>query len=191
MSEITELEFANILEVEGVLARGWGNAPKIVMQDRRLSPCAKCIYCYFASYAGGGSTAFPSVKKILFDLNINKRTYRKYYEQLEQYGYISSHQFKSKDGKFGKNIYKLHSNPTVVQNLNHGTEVQNTVVQNLPHGKKCTTNINRNTSNINNNKNNILTSGLAIPSDFYYDWMSELEDEEEIKKDYQSQADSL
>ena len=39
--------------------------------------------------------------------------------------------------------------------------------------------------------NTVPSSGVTVPNHFYYDWMNDLEDEEGIKKDYQSQADSL
>lgn len=39
--------------------------------------------------------------------------------------------------------------------------------------------------------NTVPSSGVTVPNHFYYDWMNDLEDEEEIKKDYQLQADSL
>ena len=35
------------------------------------------------------------------------------------------------------------------------------------------------------------SSDVTVPNHFYYDWMNDLEDEEEKEKDYQSQADSL
>ena len=59
---------SDILKVVGINSKGYGNIPKLVMQDRRITPEAKCIYGYFASYAGMGNSAFPSVSKIMYDL---------------------------------------------------------------------------------------------------------------------------
>ena len=72
--------------MQGIHAKGFGTIPKIVMQDRRLKPTAKAIYAYFCSYAGAGSTAFPSVNKIVYDLNMNKDTYYKHLDVLKDCG---------------------------------------------------------------------------------------------------------
>lgn len=103
----------DILEVEGINAKGYGNIPKLVMKDRRLSRDAKCIYAYFCSYAGQGTQAFPSVSLILHDLGISKSTYYKHLNLLKRYGYIETRQIK-KSGKFSRNIYTLCTNPVQV-----------------------------------------------------------------------------
>lgn len=66
------------LRVEGVFSKGYGIIPKLVMQDQDLSIEAKSIYAYFASYAGNGTTAFPSVSKIIYDLNIGEERFYKH-----------------------------------------------------------------------------------------------------------------
>ncbi|WP_422445354.1 helix-turn-helix domain-containing protein [Thermoanaerobacterium sp. DL9XJH110] len=63
-------ELSDILQVEGVKAKGYGIIPKIVMQDPRLTISAKAIYAYMCSFAGSGTTAFPCVEKICKDLGI-------------------------------------------------------------------------------------------------------------------------
>lgn len=103
-------EFTDKLIVEGVNAMGYGTIPKMVMRDRRLSATAKCIYAYFCSYAGAGSQAFPSVKLIIFDLQINKDTYYKHLMILKNCGYIKIEQ-QTDNGKFMRNIYTLIANP--------------------------------------------------------------------------------
>lgn len=40
-------------------SKGYGKIYKSVMRDRNLPLLAKTIYAYFASFAGGGTTAFP------------------------------------------------------------------------------------------------------------------------------------
>ena len=40
-------DLTDILRVEGINAKGFGFVPKLVMQDIRLTPEAKCIYAYF------------------------------------------------------------------------------------------------------------------------------------------------
>lgn len=103
-------ELEHILVYDGIFAKGFGTVGKIVMQDRRLTAYSKAIYAYFCSYAGGGSTAFPGVSKIIYDLDISKRTYYKHFGLLVEYGYISVYQRKC-EGKFSTNIYKINTNP--------------------------------------------------------------------------------
>ena len=98
--------------------------PKLVMKDRRLTPQAKAIYAYFCSYAGCGSTAFPKVSQIMYDLNISNKTYYKHFDLLTEFGYITVVKIKKEGNKFDNNIYKLNTNPkkTVVENLHNGEE---------------------------------------------------------------------
>lgn len=108
---INDNEFTDVLRVQGVNANGYGLLPKIPMQDKRLTPMAKLIYAYFCSFAGAGNTAFPSVKKIMFDLGIKDiHTFSKHRNVLVQYGYIAFEQ-KVEKGMFKSNIYTLISNP--------------------------------------------------------------------------------
>ena len=58
------------LILEGVMSKGYGTVPKLVMQDLNLSIEAKAIYSYLCSFAGAGKTAFPSVELIKSDLGI-------------------------------------------------------------------------------------------------------------------------
>jgi hypothetical protein len=94
----------------GIDAYGYGILPKAVMLDERLDIKTKGIYCYFASYAGAGETAFPEKEHILYHLNISDKTYRKYYNQLIQYNYIIPVQRKE-NGRFGVCDYMLNQMP--------------------------------------------------------------------------------
>ena len=96
----------DILKTDGIQSKGFGIVPKLVMQDKRLTIQAKAIYAYFCSYAGNGTTAFPSRSKILFDLGISKDTYYKHFNLLKQYGYIKVEQ-QHQGGKLSRNIYTL------------------------------------------------------------------------------------
>ena len=71
-------ELQDKLAVEGVNANGYGVMPKLVMQDKRLTIEAKSIYAYIVSFAGAGSTAFPSLRKILEDLQISEKRFYKH-----------------------------------------------------------------------------------------------------------------
>jgi hypothetical protein len=103
--------FRDILEVEGVKAKGYGIVPKMAMLDRKLTIEAKAIYSYFCSYAGAGTIAFPSVEKILADLDIGKKRYYKHFNLLKDLGYIEVEQVKSENNKFSHNIYTLVEKP--------------------------------------------------------------------------------
>lgn len=111
MDEIEEMknEMTNILEVQGINSKGYGIVPKLVMQDQNLSRDSKAIYAYFCSFAGQGTQAFPSVKKICYDLKFgNKDTYQKYVKPLIKFGYISVEQLKATDGRWAKNKFILN-----------------------------------------------------------------------------------
>lgn len=104
--------FTDVLKIEGVNSKGYGIVPKIVMQDPRLTRDAKAIYCYFASFAGKGDTAFPSVGKICLDLGFGTEdTYRRHFKLLKEYDYIRVSQQRNAAGKFFRNIYTLVSHP--------------------------------------------------------------------------------
>lgn len=155
-------KLANILEVQGIHAKGFGTIPKIVMQDRRLKPTAKAIYAYFCSYAGAGSTAFPSVNKIIYDLNMNKDTYYKHLEILKDCGYVTVTPNRAEGNKFDNNIYTLIFNPVAVTKVEKEekkpcpkkSETGKKPFPKISDTEKSDTNINNNTINKNNNNNN-------------------------------------
>ncbi len=103
--------FENILEVQGINAKGFGIIAKLVMLDQRLTIEAKAIYSYFCSYAGNGTSAFPSVQKIVHDLCIRKTRYYKHFNLLVDLGYIKVTKNRQEGNKFANNIYTLVSNP--------------------------------------------------------------------------------
>ena len=128
-----ETQLENLLIVEGINAQGYGSIPKLVMKDRRLTPQAKAIYAYFCSYAGCGSTAFPKVSQIIYDLNMSNKTYYKHFELLTKYGYVSVIRTRKDGSKFDNNIYKLNWNPkkTVVEKLHNGEKNNELPTENI------------------------------------------------------------
>ena len=153
MSKTNHEKFTNILEVEGINAQGFGMIAKMVMLDQRLTIEAKAIYSYFCSYAGGGSTAFPSVSKIVYDLKISKDRYYKHFKLLVECGYITIRQTKDK-GKFANNIYRIMSNPV---SCPQNEEMDSPCPENSDKQNSDTGNQDTNINNINiNNFNNIL-----------------------------------
>lgn len=153
MSKTKHEKFTNILEVEGINAQGFGMIAKMAMLDQRLTIEAKAIYSYFCSYAGGGSTAFPSVSKIVYDLKISKDRYYKHFKLLVECGYITIRQTKDK-GKFANNIYRIMSNPV---SCPQNEEMDSPCPENSDKENSDTGNQDTNINNINiNNFNNIL-----------------------------------
>lgn len=109
-------KFKDQLKVEGVFSKGFGHIAKFVSTDIDLTIEALAIYGYFSSFAGGGNSAFPSRKKILYDLNIGKERYYNHYNLLLAEGYITTERerYYHKDKNkyvLGNNIYTLISNP--------------------------------------------------------------------------------
>lgn len=104
---MTKDKNTDLLRIKGIRSKGYGIVPKLVMQDRRLSPESKAIYAYFCSFAGSGTTAFPGRGKILHDLNISEKRYYRHFGQLKEYGYIEVEQLTNEKGQFNRNIYTL------------------------------------------------------------------------------------
>lgn len=118
MDQSQKNSFGDLLRVEGIQSMGFGILPKFIMIDTDLTLEAKSIYAYFCSYAGNGTTTFPSRSKILFDLSIAKNRYYKHFDLLLQQGYITVKQQKEKNStRFARNIYTLVSNPKKFQNI--------------------------------------------------------------------------
>ncbi len=98
----------DMLVFENAAAHGFGTIPKLVMLDPQLTPQAKAIYAYFASFAGAGTTAFPRRSTIMRELRIGSvETYYRHFNQLIDQGYLSVEQRKA-DGRFDYCVYHLH-----------------------------------------------------------------------------------
>lgn len=108
------------LKTTGVRCSGYGIIPKAVMLDLDLTIQAKAIYAYFASYSGGGESAFPGRDKILADLRMNKDAYYKHFKQLQEHGLILVEKDRSSNTtKFTRNIYTLVASPKKYETLYH------------------------------------------------------------------------
>lgn len=95
------------LKLEGVMSKGYGTIPKLVMMDRDMTIEAKAIYAYIASYAGNGEAAFPSVSLICKDLQINEKRFNKHKKILFEKGYIDVTKERQEGGKFARNVYTI------------------------------------------------------------------------------------
>ena len=91
---------------------GYGTIAKFVMKDTELTAEAKAIYCYIASYAGCGDTAYPSVELMCHDLNFGKERFQKHRKCLIERGYIVIEKHATPEGKFTNNLYVLSKTVT-------------------------------------------------------------------------------
>jgi len=139
------------MELQGILKKGYGLIPKEVMQSQELSIGSKALYSYLCSYTGKGDTAYPSRKKICYDLGIHQDTLTKYLNELVMEGYIKKDQQNIK-GNFQRNIYlilAIRKKPDTEKNRNGK----------LPSRSNPDTN---NNSINNNNKHNNNNKGKSI-----------------------------
>jgi hypothetical protein len=112
------------LRSSSIMDQGYGNSYKKVLKDRRLTDKAKLIHCYLCSYAGGGTTAFPSVSLICFDLDINEGTYYEHMLYLKAYGYITIEQNQDVKGLFQNNIYTIEQFPEKYENEEYKNQIE-------------------------------------------------------------------
>lgn len=117
-------EIQNLLQAEGINAKGYGIIPKFAMVDIDLDIYAKGIYAYFCCLSGSKDQAFPSLSRILYDLQIAESTYYKYYNQLIKHEYIRTRQEITKSGTFSRNIITLVSNPKkFIEEFTNNTDI--------------------------------------------------------------------
>ncbi|ALV21033.1 DnaD domain protein [Carnobacterium antarcticum] len=122
-------EMGDTLKLEGVMSKGYGIIPKLVMMDKDLSIEAKAIYSYIASYAGNGVSAFPSIKKICYDLQINEKRFSRHKKVLLEKGYIEVTQERKGGGMFASNVYTIKQFVTPTTQ-NRGTDKEEPTTQN-------------------------------------------------------------
>lgn len=143
------------IKIEGVLEKGYGLSPKLVMQDEKLSIEAKAIYAYMSSFAGNGDSAFPSIGKACKDLCISEKRFRRHRDQLVNEGYISIERNKNTKGKFENNVYII----------NH--TVKTSVRSNCQHGETPSRQNDSTNNNSSFNNNNSFNSSSSRAHEFY------------------------
>lgn len=102
------------LEMEGMMGDGWGFAPRLVMQDPRLSIREKALYVYILTYAAAGRVAYPDVPTITYHLGISEDTYRKLIQRLCSLGYILRQRRRKSNGQLGGYDYFICRKPTTL-----------------------------------------------------------------------------
>lgn len=165
----------NKLNGQGIFAQGYGIIPKVIMKDKDLSSEAKAIYAYLASYAGTGTTAFPSVSLMCSDLNMSERRFYNHRKDLQLKGYIHIEQ-KRNDKGWKNNIYSLPVIPTPQNVCTRNVRTQNVGTQNVGTNNN---NINNNSSNNNSSNKELLSTSKEvddIPYKEIMDYLNEITD---------------
>jgi len=130
--------------MDGVMSKGYGTIPKLVMQHEDLSIEAKAIYAYLASFAGAGDTAYPSVSTMCKHLGISKDRFYRHRKALLENDFIRITQHQN-EGGWSNNLYTVVSTPSP-----QNKDTQNKDTQNKDTQNKDTIN----NSSINNSINN-------------------------------------
>ncbi|WP_066679362.1 helix-turn-helix domain-containing protein [Clostridium septicum] len=140
-----------------IYKNGYGIVSKLVMRDKNLSPESKAIYAYICSFAGSGTTAFPSAELMMSELKMSKNRFYKFRKELELNGYITV--CKQRNGnRRERNIYMINSN--ISQRLQNediqvediqNEDIQVEDIQNEPCNNNSINNNSINNNSINNN----------------------------------------
>jgi DnaD/phage-associated family protein len=150
---------------DSIYREGYGIVAKTVMRNKDLSAEAKAIYSYICSFAGSGTTAFPSAELMMHELNLGDNRFYKYRKELVDKGYITI--IKQRNGsRREKNIYQIEIEPSKVleHRQNKGIEDehrhfehrQNESLQNESVENDGSNNNSITINNLNSNSPNIL-----------------------------------
>lgn len=107
MADVIQVDWADVLRHEGILAKGYGLLPKYAMLDRDLSLTGKTIYAFLCSLAGNGETAYPSVETIKSYLGIGESAYSARLKELLDAGYILREKRREANARFAHNLYTI------------------------------------------------------------------------------------
>jgi hypothetical protein len=101
-----------VVQLEGTIyEEGYGLLARKVMRDPTLKHQSKSIYAYICSFASSKNSAersaFPKVSLQVAELGMSEETYYKYRKPLVDKGYLKIEKFRTEDGKFERNLYKI------------------------------------------------------------------------------------
>ena len=128
-----------------------------VTRNNKLTPAAKGLYAYLASFCGDKDECFPSVDLILKEMGIGKDTFYRHINALVAAGVVEKRQSEGENGKFGRTVYSL-THEVVIHDFPY-TQNEDTVKRYTAH--KETNNNSININNINNNRDNIEYQQIA------------------------------
>lgn len=146
------------IKLKGVMSKGYGTVPKLVMQDKDIDPEAKAIYAYICSFAGAGTSAFPGISIMCKELPMSEKRFHKFKNQLIDKGYLHIERERKSDGSgWGNNIYHLiqeiaEKKPVTGQNdMIQPVTGQNVTLQNVTRQDVTLQNDMTNNNSFNNN----------------------------------------
>lgn len=111
-------------QADGIMEKGYGFIPKLIMKDKELTIEAKAIYAYLSSYTGTGNTAYPSISLMCGDLDISEARFYKHRKLLIEKGYIVIEK-KRNEGGWSNNVYKLPFKPYPQNLCTQNLSIQN------------------------------------------------------------------
>lgn len=133
-----------------------------VTRNNKLTPAAKGLYAYLASFCGDKDECFPSVDLILKEMGFSRETFYKHINALVAAGVVEKKQLNN-NGRFGRTVYRITHEveiidlsatnlPTTVDKKSN-LPFTNLSTTNEPTASNPTTNNNSiNNNNINNNR---------------------------------------
>ena len=145
MTEVNNDVEKQSFQADGIMEKGYGFIPKLIMKDKDITIEAKAIYAYLSSYTGAGNTAYPSISLMCGDLDISEARFYKHRKLLVEKGYIVIEKRRT-EGGWSNNVYKLPFKP-YPQNLS----TQNLSTQNLSTQNLSTQNIGTKSNNLKSN----------------------------------------
>lgn len=154
------------------IKKGYGFVYQNIMRNKTITPEAKSIYAYLASFAGNNEICYPGIELMMGELPMGRERFYKHMKILIDNGIVHKEQERN-GSKFSRNIYSLNSFPDVTYNVlqqseNQTTEIPTTENQTteIPIADDSTANIN--SSNINslktNSPNSIVDTADALPT---------------------------
>lgn len=143
--------------------KGFGYVYQNVMRDKTLTPEAKAIYAYLASFAGNNEMCYPGTSLMMDELIMSKERFYKHMNLLVEQGIVIKQQ--EMDGtKFAKNTYTINSFPSFPTTEFPTAEIEDT---GFPTTENTTTKRNsfkRNSSKSNIIKQIIVDTANALPT---------------------------
>lgn len=124
-----------------------------VTRNKNLTPAAKGLYAYLASFCGNEYECYPSVETITKEMKMGKDTFYRNINMLVAAGVVKKRQVAGEHGKFGRTIYHLTH-----EILIHGFPFPQNEDTDRPETAYKETNNNNllNNNNILNSNNNII-----------------------------------
>lgn len=155
--------------MDGVMSKGYGTIPKLIMQHENLSIEAKAIYAYLASYAGAGDTAYPSVSIMCKHLGISRDRFYRHRKALLDNDFIRIERNKN-EGEWSNNLYTVVSMPRPQNKDTENKDTQNKDTENKDTINNSSIN---NSINKNSTKDHSTAKAERIPYKKIIDYLNE------------------